>query len=88
MEKQASMDLNYRAKDKIEEKHGVDFIIDTLMQEPENSVSLCPLGPLTNIATAILKEPRITPRIKQIVLMGEHTLKLGILRQRRNLIFL
>ena len=60
-------------KIKLKEKHGVDFIIDTLMQEPKNSVSLCPLGPLTNIATAMLKEPRITSRIKQIVLMGEHT---------------
>ena len=64
-------------KIKLKEKHGVDFIIDTLMQEPENSVSLCPLGPLTNIATAILKEPRITPRIKQIVLMGGAYFEVG-----------
>ena len=55
---------------KLKENHGVDFIIDTLMQEPANSVSLCPLGPLTNIAAAMLKEPKITSRIKQIVLMG------------------
>ena len=64
-------------KIKLQEKHGVDFIIDTLMQEPANSVSLCPLGPLTNIATAMLKEPRITPRIKQIVLMGGAYFEVG-----------
>ena len=64
-------------KIKLKEKHGVDFIIDTLMQEPKNSVSLCPLGPLTNIATAILKEPRITSRIKQIVLMGGAYFEVG-----------
>ena len=64
-------------KIKLKEKHGVDFIIDTLMQEPANSVSLCPLGPLTNIATAILKEPRIIPRIKQIVLMGGAYFEVG-----------
>jgi len=64
-------------KIKLKEKHGVDFIIDTFMQEPKNSVSLCPLGPLTNIATAILKEPRITSRIKQIVLMGGAYFEVG-----------
>ena len=64
-------------KIKLKEKHGVDFIIDTFMQEPKNSVSLCPLGPLTNIATAMLKEPRITPRIKQIVLMGGAYFEVG-----------
>ena len=64
-------------KIKLKEKHGVDFIIDTLMQEPANSVSLCPLGPLTNIAAAMLKEPKITSRIKQIVLMGGAYFEVG-----------
>jgi len=30
----------------------------------------CPIGPLTNIALAIVKEPRILPKIREIVLMG------------------
>ena len=47
------------------------------MQEPANSVSLCPLGPLTNIAAAMLKEPKITSRIKQIVLMGGAYFEVG-----------
>jgi purine nucleosidase len=62
---------------KLQEKHGVDFIIDTIMQEPENSISLCPLGPLTNIASAILKQPKIISRIKKIVLMGGAYFEVG-----------
>ena len=64
-------------KIKLQEKHGVDFIIDTILQEPENSVSLCPLGPLTNIASAILKQPKIVSKIKQIVLMGGAYFEVG-----------
>ena len=62
---------------KLQEKHGVDFIIDTIMQEPENSISLCPLGPLTNVASAILKQPKIVSRIKKIVLMGGAYFEVG-----------
>ena len=64
-------------KIKLQEKHGVDFIIDTIMQEPGNTISLCPLGPLTNIASAILKQPKIVSRIKQIVLMGGAYFEVG-----------
>ena len=64
-------------KIQLQEKHGVDFIIDTILQEPENSISLCPLGPLTNIASAILKQPKIVSRIKKIVLMGGAYFEVG-----------
>jgi purine nucleosidase len=50
--------------------HGVDLIIDTVMAGPEGEITLCPLGPLTNIAMALVKEPRIAPRIREIVLLG------------------
>ncbi|MBQ9594208.1 MAG: nucleoside hydrolase [Lachnospiraceae bacterium] len=53
----------------IEAKHAVNFIIDTLM-ESEEPVTLVPTGPLTNVAMAIRMEPRILPKIEQIVLMG------------------
>ncbi len=53
-----------------ETQHGVDFIIEALRNNPEKSVTLCPLGPLTNIATAFERAPDIIPRIKEIVLMG------------------
>ncbi len=50
--------------------HGVDFLIKTLMQEPAKTVTICALGPLTNIAMALVREPAIASRIRQIVLMG------------------
>jgi purine nucleosidase len=50
--------------------HAVDFLIDTLMAEPAGTVTLCTLGPLTNIAAALVKEPAIAPRIGGIVSMG------------------
>ena len=34
------------------------------------TITLCPTGPLTNVALAIIKEPAIVPRLKEIVLMG------------------
>jgi purine nucleosidase len=54
----------------LQEQHGVDFLIETLMREPSGTVTLCPLGPLTNIALAMQREPRIVARIGEIVLMG------------------
>lgn len=50
--------------------HAVDFIIDTVMSEPPGTVTLVPTGPLTNIAMAARKEPRIVERVKEVVLMG------------------
>lgn len=49
--------------------HAVDFIIETIMSSTEK-VYLVPTGPLTNIAVALIKEPRIRERIEKIVLMG------------------
>lgn len=50
--------------------HAVDVIVETLLSRPAGTVTLCPTGPLTNVALAIVKEPAIVPRIKEIVLMG------------------
>ncbi|PWW00070.1 purine nucleosidase [Hoeflea marina] len=50
--------------------HAVDFIIDTIRSEPEAAVTLCALGPLTNIATALEFAPDIAGRLAEIVLMG------------------
>lgn len=51
-------------------QHGVDFIIDTLMSEPEGTVTICTLGPMTNLATALTRKPEIANRIRRVVLMG------------------
>lgn len=54
----------------LQPQHAVDFIVETLMREPSGAVTLCTLGPLTNVAMALIREPRIAPRIREIVLMG------------------
>src|SRR5437763_6623232 len=51
-------------------QHGVDFLIQTLRQAAPNSVTLCALGRLTNIATALVMAPDIAAGIAEIVLMG------------------
>lgn len=61
----------------LQDQHGVDFIIDTLRAEPAGTVTLCPLGPLTNIATAFERAPDIVERVKQIVLMGGAYFEVG-----------
>ena len=56
-------------KIKAEDKHAVNFIIETLMNSDEK-ITLVPTGPLTNIGMAIRFEPRIIEKINRIVLMG------------------
>lgn len=50
--------------------HAVDFIIDTIRREPAGAVTLCTLGPLTNVAMALLKAPDIADRVRELVMMG------------------
>lgn len=54
----------------LQSQHAVDFIIATLLDAENDSITLVPTGPLTNIARAMVKQPEILPRIKEIVLMG------------------
>ena len=54
---------------KAEEKHAVNYLIDTLM-ESAGDITLVPVGPLTNIAMAMRFQPEIVKKIKRIVLMG------------------
>lgn len=52
------------------EGHAVDRIIDLLMEREDGEVTVCTLGPLTNIGMALVKEPRIAPKISELVMMG------------------
>ncbi|NAZ35998.1 nucleoside hydrolase [Rubellimicrobium sp. CFH 75288] len=52
------------------ERHAVDVLIETLRTEPAGTVTLCALGPLTNLATAFRRAPDVVGRVQQIVLMG------------------
>ena len=50
-------------------QHAVDFLIDTILAAP-GEFTLVAIAPLTNIALAMRKEPRILPALKEIVIMG------------------
>lgn len=55
---------------KLDPRHAVDLIIETIMAHEPGTVTLVPTAGLTNIAMAARKEPRIVERVKEVVLMG------------------
>lgn len=61
----------------LQEAHAVDFIIDTLRAANSGTVTLCALGPLTNLALAFRKAPDIIPRVQEIVIMGGAYFEVG-----------
>jgi len=63
----------------LQSQHGVDFIIETLLKADDASITIVATGPLTNVAQAMLREPKILPKIQEIVLMG------GALREGGNI---
>ena len=50
-------------------QHAVDYLIERVLAEP-NEISIFPIGPLTNIAMAIRKEPGFAVSVKELVIMG------------------
>ncbi len=62
---------------RLQDQNAVDFLIDTLRNEPGGTVTLCALGPLTNIATAFERAPDIAVRTAEIVLMGGAYFEVG-----------
>lgn len=64
-------------KIQLQDQHGIDFIIDTLRKTDAGTVTLCTLGPLTNIAMALIKAPDIAPRIQEIVMMAGAYFQVG-----------
>ena len=61
----------------LQDQHAVDFIIETLRNEPSGTITLCPIGPLTNIATAFERAPDIVERVQESVLMGGAYFEVG-----------
>ncbi|MBW5449092.1 ribonucleoside hydrolase [Cohnella sp. CFH 77786] len=53
-------------------EHAVDFLIRELLAS-DGDITLVPVGPLTNIAMAMRKEPAILPKIREVVIMGGGT---------------
>ncbi len=62
---------------RLQDQHGVDFIIDTALKLHEGSLDLCTLGPLTNIAMALVKAPEIANKIRHVTMMGGAYFEVG-----------
>jgi purine nucleosidase len=61
----------------LQAQHGVDFLIEILRSTEAGTISLCALGPLTNIAIALVKAPEITGKVRELVIMGGACFELG-----------
>ncbi len=57
------------SKCKVDSHFGPDLIIQMVHAAP-HEITLVPVGPLTNIALAVLKDPSIVPLVKEVILMG------------------
>jgi purine nucleosidase len=57
------------SKCKVDSHFGPDLIIQMVHASP-HEITLVPVGPLTNIALAVLKDPSIVPLVKEVILMG------------------
>jgi len=64
-------------KIELQKQHGVDFIIEALRAAERGSVTLCTLGPLTNIAMALVKAPDIAAHVRELVMMGGAYFEVG-----------
>jgi purine nucleosidase len=51
----------------VQSRHGVQYLIETLRQAEPGSITLVTLGPLTNVAMAVVEAPDIAPSIREIV---------------------
>src|ERR1700722_20180305 len=56
-------------KCKTDPRFGPDLIIQMIHDNP-HQITLLPIGPLTNIALALLKDPSIVPLVKEVIIMG------------------
>src|SRR5262245_35063930 len=50
--------------------HAVDVLVETILAHPPGAITLVTLGPLTNVAVALAREPAIARRLERIVVMG------------------
>jgi purine nucleosidase len=57
------------SKCKVDARYGPDLIIEMVHAAP-HEITLVPVGPLTNIALAVSKDPSIVPLVKEVVIMG------------------
>lgn len=50
--------------------HAVQHIIDAVLAAPEGALTIAVIGPMTNLALAMVLEPAVAPRLREIVVMG------------------
>lgn len=61
----------------LQAQHGVDFLVETLRSADLSTITLCALGPLTNIAMALVKAPEVVGKVRELVVMGGACFQLG-----------
>lgn len=61
----------------LQPQHGVDYLIDSLQRAEPGAVTLCTLGPLTNIGMALVKAPDIASKVRELVMMGGAYFEVG-----------
>jgi inosine-uridine nucleoside N-ribohydrolase len=57
------------SKCKVDPRFGPDLLIQLVHASP-HEITLVPVGPLTNIALAVERDPSIVPLVKEVILMG------------------
>jgi purine nucleosidase len=57
------------SKCKVDSRWGPDLIIELVHAAP-HEITLVPVGPLTNIALAVEKDPSLVPLVKEVIIMG------------------
>ena len=57
------------SKCKVDPLYAPDLIIEMVHAAP-HEITLVPIGPLTNIALAVERDPSIVPLVKEVILMG------------------
>ena len=60
----------YEPKMPLQKEHAVSFLVLTLEQAEDNSITLVCIAPLTNIAMVLIQAPHLATKIKEIVIMG------------------
>ena len=64
-------------KTPLNKKPGIDFLIETLRAAKDGEITLCTLGPLTNVALALTRAPEVKPKIREIVMMAGAYFEVG-----------
>jgi purine nucleosidase len=61
----------------LQAKPGIDFLIETLRAAKEGEITLCTLGPLTDIGLVLTRAPEVKPKIREIVMMAGAYFEVG-----------